>query len=46
LKFNQKTDISRILENAVFLHLLYSGYRVYVGKIADKEIDFVADKTD
>jgi predicted AAA+ superfamily ATPase len=42
--FNQKTDIARIIENAVFLHLLYSGYRIYAGKIDDKEIDFVADK--
>jgi predicted AAA+ superfamily ATPase len=42
--FNQKTDIHKLIENAVFLHLLQSGYQVFVGKIADKEIDFVADK--
>lgn len=42
--FNQKTDIHKLIENAVFLHLLQSGYRIYVGKIGDKEIDFVADK--
>jgi len=42
--FNQKTDIHKLIENAVFLHLLQSGFQVFVGKIADKEIDFVADK--
>jgi predicted AAA+ superfamily ATPase len=42
--FNQKTDIHKLIENAVFLHLLHSGYRIYVGKIGDKEVDFVADK--
>jgi predicted AAA+ superfamily ATPase len=42
--FNQKTDIHKLLENAVYLHLLQCGYRIYVGKIDNKEIDFVADK--
>lgn len=42
--FNQKTDIHKLLENAVYLHLLERGYRIYVGKIDHKEIDFVADK--
>ena len=42
--FNQKTDIHKLIENAVFLHLLQCGYRIYVGKIADKEIDFIADR--
>jgi predicted AAA+ superfamily ATPase len=42
--FNQKTDIHKLLENAVYLHLLQYGYRIYVGKIDNKEIDFVADK--
>lgn len=42
--FNQKTDVHKLLENAVYLHLLHCGYRVYVGKIDDKEIDFVADR--
>jgi uncharacterized protein len=42
--FNQKTDIHKLLENAVYLHLLQCGYRVYVGKMDNKEIDFVADK--
>lgn len=42
--FNQKTDIHKLLENAVYLHLLQCGYRIYVGKMGNKEIDFVADK--
>lgn len=41
---DQKTDIHKLLENAVYLHLLQCGYRIYVGKIENKEIDFVADK--
>jgi len=35
-------DISALLENAVFLRLRQSGFRVYVGKQGDSEIDFVA----
>jgi predicted AAA+ superfamily ATPase len=42
--FNQKTDIHKLLENAVYLHLLQRGYRIYVGKFDHKEIDFVADR--
>lgn len=42
--FNQKTDIHKLHENAVYLHLLQCGYRIYVGKMDSKEIDFVADK--
>jgi len=32
------------MENAVYLHLIRSGYRVFVGKSGDKEIDFMAEK--
>ena len=37
-------DISRILENIVFLHLKAAGYLVTVGKDRTKEVDFVAEK--
>ena len=40
----QANDIGRILENVVCQHLLINGYSVSIGRIADKEIDFVAEK--
>lgn len=36
-------EISGILENIVYLELKRRNYKVYIGKIADKEIDFVAE---
>lgn len=37
-------DINLILENVVYMELLRRGYNVTVGRIRDKEIDFVCDK--
>ncbi len=37
-------DRGKIIENAVYNHLLYQGYTVKVGIIGDLEIDFVAQK--
>jgi len=38
------SDISKLLENIVFLHLKSSGYEITIGKDRTKEIDFVARK--
>lgn len=38
------TDLGHKLENVVFLELLRRGGKVYVGKYADKEVDFIVQK--
>lgn len=37
-------DINLVLENIVYMELLRRGYSVNVGRIGDKEIDFVCEK--
>ena len=41
---NNQRDIEMILENIVCLELLRRGYKVTIGKVGTKEIDFVCDK--
>ena len=40
----KSTDMGRLFENAVYLQLLYKGWRVHVGKLYSKEVDFVVVK--
>lgn len=39
-------DRGHILENIVFLELIRRDYRVYIGKVRETEVDFVAEKPD
>lgn len=42
----RNADRGYILENEVFFELLRRGYKVSIGKVGEKEIDFIATKTD
>lgn len=39
-------DRGHILENIVFLELMRRDYRVYIGKVGEMEVDFVAERPD
>lgn len=42
--FSNMKDIEKTLENIVYIELLSRGYHVKIGKVKDREIDFVAKK--
>jgi len=43
---NKAADSGHILENIVYLELLRRGYKVYIGKVDEKEVDFMAEGPD
>jgi predicted AAA+ superfamily ATPase len=46
LKPYDPQGMNKYLENLVYRHLADSGFKVYVGKLGDREIDFVASRYD
>jgi len=46
LKPYDPKDVNRYIENMVYRHLVENGYLVYIGKLGDKEIDFIASQGD
>ncbi len=42
--YNRGTDLHKLLENVVYLHLIRQGYTVYVGKLGNKEVDFLGER--
>lgn len=38
----RQTDMGHILENIIYLELLRRGYKVYIGKFGNAEVDFIA----
>ena len=45
VKSSELVDYNKLYENAVYLELLSRGYKVYVGKVDDLEIDFICTKS-
>ena len=43
---NYNRDLGHILENIIFLELKRRGYKIYIGKSDDNEVDFVVETPD
>ena len=41
---DNKKDITRVIENIVYLELLTRGYEITIGKVDNLEVDFVCKK--
>lgn len=44
IKNSEKIDLNKLYENIVFLEMLIRGYEIHVGKLGNKEIDFICYK--
>lgn len=43
-RFDFLTDIGKLMENIVCIELLRRGFRVFVGKAGNREVDFICEK--
>lgn len=41
---NLRSDIEKLMENAVYIHLRHNNYKVTVGQLQKAEVDFVAER--
>lgn len=46
LKAYDPGELNKYIENIVFRHLMEKNYQVFVGKVGDREIDFIGKKGD
>ncbi len=44
--FDFRRDIHKVMENAVYLHLIQQRFNVKIGRLGEREIDFVAQRPD